>query len=578
MSPANHSPLTDDQTSFEHGRAAGQHAAQHLGANAPLSPRQLAWLNGFLDGLLTGASLPQAAEPGRFIESTQLENATRLGAQRHEQLAPEIYTRAELLGRAELTSDTPTRVESGLTPDTNARSEGYSRLDAGRPEAGSRFDVAPHEAASRVEGALRSELPRFEPALRVSTQLLTQAASNLGTSANENGGLGVNATDLAVQVRASLATSSKRAANIADEGRSKYSPDNPFAARIVQITANQARNPSAWRLTLDVEGSGLRCRPGDVLGVVPSNDPDLVRRLLRRLGAKGQETVTTARGTGPAWRALLEEFSITQVTKELLWVLASSTRNTNEARQLETLANTGSQGSETPLATILRRFPSSRPSLNDFVNSLCPLVPQYYPLASARSRQADTLEILAAKHPNETRSVVHQLHQEKLAQGDWLPVFVDSKPHVHPPSEIGSPVILLAPGVGAACAFAFLAERAATRGSGRNWLFTSPIDGETEAAYAEHFAAWQTSRIIGRLDVSPTQQLGKRLLDHGEMVQAWVVDGSHLYVYGTKSDCHELEQALAQLLVIRARITQEEAHKRLDAMRTSGQLRTNTVS
>jgi sulfite reductase alpha subunit-like flavoprotein len=548
MSTANLSPLTDDRASFEHGKAAGQHAAQQLGASSPLSPRQLAWLNGFLDGLLSGSSMVGSSMGGSSIGGSGVV-ATTLGgattdALRFAESSGESARSGEL--HPEVHSDMHARVDSPL------RFDDQSRMNAARFEPGPHV-IAPPFFAHPAEG----------PA---------------GLSANENAGSLSNSTELAAHVRANLASSGKRAANLSEEARSKYSADNPFAARIVQIIASQARNPSAWRLTLDVESSGLRCRPGDVLGVVPSNDPDLVRRLLRRLSAKGQETVTTTRGTGPAWRALLEEFSITQVTKELLWVLAASTRNASEARQLETLANSTTTGNDTALATILRRFPGARPSLNDFVNSLCPLVPQYYPLASARSRQADTLEILAAKHPNETRSVVHQLHQEKLAQGDWLPVFVENNPHVHPPTDVSSPAIVLAPGVGAACAFAFLAERAATRGAGRNWLFTSAIEGETEVAYAEHFAAWQTSRIIGRLDVSPTQQLGKRLLDHGEMVQAWVVDGSYLYIYGTKPDCQDLEQALAQLLVMRARITQEEANKRLDAMRTSGQLRINHVS
>lgn len=599
MSSTNVSPLTDDRASFEHGKAAGQHAAQQLGASSPLSQQQLAWLNGFLDGLVSGSLGPKASEAVRANERSDLQRSDlpRSDLQRSDLPREPLDSgvrmdtphadsgswfdatrpdsmRADAL-RSQLRPDA-LRPET-LRPET-LRPDAF-RSEAPPPGANVGFESAANfEAATRQDAFLRGDAARFEPSARVGAVAYPghSLESAMGPSPVEGVIAARGATDLAAHVRATLATTGKRA--LADETRSKYSADNPFAARIVHIIANQARNPSAWRLTLDVESSGLRCRPGDVLGVVPSNDPDLVRRLLRRLGAKGQETVTTSRGTGPAWRALLEEFSITQVTKELLWVLASSTRNTSEAQKLESLANGSTPGADTALASILRRFPGARPSLNDFVNSLCPLVPQYYPLASARSRQADTLEILAAKHPNETRSVVHQLHQEKLAQGDWLPIFVDAKPHVHPPTDITAPVILLAPGVGAACAFAFLAERAATRGSGRNWLFTSPIDGETEVAYAEHFAAWQTSRIIGRLDVSPTQQLGKRLFDHGEMVQAWVVDGSYLYIYGTKSDCNELEQALAQLLVMRARITQEEAQKRLDAMRTSGQLRINTVS
>jgi len=379
-----------------------------------------------------------------------------------------------------------------------------------------------------------------------------------------------------VQLRAALATGAKGGGLVAEETPAKYSADNPFAARIAQLSPGQTRNPVTWRLTLDVEGSGLRCRPGDQLGVVPSNDPDLVRKLLRRLGAKGQENVSTARGTGPAWRALLEEFNISTVTQEMLRLLSGTARNPHEATQLEGLS-TSPHPFVTTLPALLRRFPSAKPAFNDFVNCLSPLLPQYFPLATARSRHADSLEALVVHAQHETRSVVTQLASEKLAIGDWLPIFEDSRSAGHPPAEFDAPAILLAPGAGSACAYAFLAERAATRGSGRNWLFTSPAPGEPAIPYAEQFAAWQTSRVLTRLDIADSNELGRRFLDQAEMVQAWVVDGSYVYLYANARTCAQLESALAELLVARARISSDEAYTRLAAMRVSGQLRVVTT-
>lgn len=390
---------------------------------------------------------------------------------------------------------------------------------------------------------------------------VAELSPKLGTATSDT-------SESTVHLRATMA--SRKVASAEEPGQ-KYTSDNPFAARVQQVASAPTRAPHAWRVTLDVEGSGLRCRPGDCLGIVPSNDPDLVRKILRRLGAKGQETITTSRGTGPAWRALLEEFNIVGVTRELLWLLSNSTRNQHEAVQLESLA--AGPTAELNLQAILRRFPGTKPALNDFVNQLSPLTPQYFPLASARSRHADALEFFAVKAPNETRSVVNSLEQERLDQGDWLPVFVDARPEGHPPADVDAPVILLAPGPGVASAFAFLAERAATRGSGRNWLFTSPIGNDTTLTFYEHFAAWQTARVITRLDVAPADKLGLRLLEQAEMIQAWIVDGSYLYLYGTEDDCKLLERGLIHLLVTRARIPQEEAESRLQAMRQRGQLR-----
>lgn len=435
-------------------------------------------------------------------------------------------------------------------------------------------------SAPTLQPAGLETAPVTASAQRLAEETVASGSMFLAPSAADAAGkLGVvgpvsESSESTVHLRATMASARKSPSG--DEPGQKYTSDNPFAARVQQVSGAPTRSPHAWRVTLDVEGSGLRCRPGDCLGIVPSNDPDLVRKILRRLGAKGQETITTSRGTGPAWRALLEEFNIVTVTRELLWLLSNSTRNHHEAAQLESLA--AGPTTELNLQSVLRRFPGTKPSLNDFVNQLSPLVPQYFPLASARSRHADALEFFAVKAPNESRSVVTSLEQERLDQGDWLPVFVDTRPEGHPPADVDAPVILMAPGPGVASAFAFLAERAATRGSGRNWLFTSPIGNDTTLTFYEHFSAWQTARVITRLDVASPDKLGLRLLEQAEMIQAWIVDGSYLYLYGTEDDCKMLERGLVHLLVTRARIPQEEAENRLRAMRQRGQLRIQHVN
>lgn len=507
LSPQEPSPA-EERHSFESGRNAGLVAAKQLHVDTPFTRSQLAWLHGFLAGLIAERSLETVPA------------------------ATEVETEAPVPA-----------VSGAQSPFFGASSVAIPNA-ALSPSSGPRIT---EEAAGPLSGAL-SVATDFGPKLSPTTAVNDTSEST-------------------VHLRATMA--SRKAS--AEEPSQKYTSDNPFAARVQQVSSAPTRAPHAWRVTLDVEGSGLRCRPGDCLGIVPSNDPDLVRKILRRLGAKGQETITTSRGTGPAWRALLEEFNIVGVTRELLWLLSNSTRNHHEAAQLESLA--AGPTAEVNLQSVLRRFPGTKPALNDFVNQLSPLTPQYFPLASARSRHADAVEFFAVKAPNETRSVVTSLEQERLDQGDWLPVFVDVRPEGHPPADVDAPVILMAPGPGVASAFAFLAERAATRGSGRNWLFTSPIGSDTTLAFYEHFAAWQTARVITRLDVAPADKLGLRLLEQAEMIQAWIVDGSYLYLYGTEDDCKLLERGLIHLLVTRARIPQEEAESRLQAMRQRGQLR-----
>lgn len=524
--------LDDDVSSYEQAHQSGLTAARQLSEVAPLSGRQRAWLSGFFAGMLADPhSAPQHSEPCSLDYS-------RPGDELTAQKAWPQALESPALPRA------PKPVSDSSVTRLRTASEANSgtALDAAQPSPAA---VLAQDAVDKDATLLHATGSVFHPA------------------------------ETTVHMRAALATAARRvkgASHALEEAPSKYSADNPFAARIIQLSPSQPRNASVWRMVLDVEGSGLRCRPGDQLGVVPSNDPDLVRKLLRRLGAKGQENVTTARGTGPAWRALLEEFSISNVTNQMLTLLSGTTRNPHEAATLEAMASSP-EPLEATLPALLRRFPGAKPSLDAFVNALSPLLPQYFPLATSRSRHADALEALVVRAAHEARGVVHQLGAEKLTVGDWLPIFVDCRIEGHPPSESAAPAILLAPGAGTASAFAFLAERAATRGSGRNWLFTSPVLGEPTVPYADQFAAWQTSRVLTRLDVAASEDLGRRFLEQAEMVQAWIVDGSYVYVYADRATCTKLQAALAQLLMVRARISEEEAYARLSAMRASGQLR-----
>lgn len=47
-------------------------------------------------------------------------------------------------------------------------------------------------------------------------------------------------------------------------------------------------------LEINVEGSGMAYHPGDSIGILPENDPALVKGLLRRLGEEGDRVFSVA--------------------------------------------------------------------------------------------------------------------------------------------------------------------------------------------------------------------------------------------------------------------------------------------
>ena len=113
---------------------------------------------------------------------------------------------------------------------------------------------------------------------------------------------------------------------------------------------------------LELERSDLSYRAGDCLAVFPHNDPDLVRSLLRAIGARGQEIVSAPGGATEVWRCLLEDLDITHVREETLRLFAEEAGRADELGVLrESLSHV--TPSSFDLLDLLAMFPTGRPSL-----------------------------------------------------------------------------------------------------------------------------------------------------------------------------------------------------------------------
>jgi sulfite reductase (NADPH) flavoprotein alpha-component len=350
-----------------------------------------------------------------------------------------------------------------------------------------------------------------------------------------------------------------------------YSADNPFSARVAHVSPNNPHDPTLWRITLDVTGSGLVARPGATLGAIPTNDAEHVRDILTRFKGAGQQSVTTARGSGPAWRALLEECNLCRVTDSLLRLLAQNSHRNSEVAELRRLAASGEYSGS--VLGVLRRFPGAKPTIGDFVAALAPLSPEVFPVASTSSKSLGQLEVIITRESDERRSIVERLMNGRLQIGEWLPIYLSQRPEANPPEDPSAPAILVAPGVTSAWAATFLAERAAARALGRNWIFTCPPPNDSEVLYADLLASWQSNRTLTRLDISTPEELIQKLTQQGEMIQAWLFDQSYLYLFGSPGECRQLVASMSAILAARLKTSPEEADARLSEMRSKGFLR-----
>ncbi|RYD24647.1 MAG: sulfite reductase [NADPH] flavoprotein alpha-component, partial [Verrucomicrobiaceae bacterium] len=92
---------------------------------------------------------------------------------------------------------------------------------------------------------------------------------------------------------------------------------NPFQGELLErvLLNGKGTAKETWHYEISLEGSGLSYQPGDALGVVPANAPDVVESLLKAAKLKGTESVETAGGVSkPLAEALRADFDITALS------------------------------------------------------------------------------------------------------------------------------------------------------------------------------------------------------------------------------------------------------------------------
>src|SRR5690606_17790771 len=105
--------------------------------------------------------------------------------------------------------------------------------------------------------------------------------------------------------------------------------DNPVRARILldQPITGRGSSKDVRHIELDLESSGLSYLPGDSLGILPRNPPQLVEALLDVLGLDAGSEVTVDGAATPLSAALTKHKEITILNRPLLEKVAAHHRD-----------------------------------------------------------------------------------------------------------------------------------------------------------------------------------------------------------------------------------------------------------
>lgn len=385
-------------------------------------------------------------------------------------------------------------------------------------------------------------------------------------------------------VGAGAAVSGATSSSVVSEAESEYSRSNPFQAEVLEnLNLNGRGSDRETRhVEISLEGSNLHYEPGDSLGVIPENHPQLANELIEAMGWDGNEAVAVNKQgeTRSLREALLRYFEITVLTKPLLTQLAELTGNSSlkdlldpsKTEELRTYL------SERDLLDLVQDYSLKGIPAGQFVSLLRKIPPRLYSIASSLKASPDEVHVTvrAVRYESNGRNrygVCSVQLADRIQPGDSLPVFIQHNPNFKLPDNPETPIIMIGPGTGVAPFRAFLSEREETGAQGKTWLFYGDQHFSTDFLYQVEWQRWLKEGVLTRMDVAFSRDTDQkvyvqhRMLEKSRELYEWLQEGAVIYVCGDeKKMAHDVHAALATILEQEGRFSPEEAAEYLTRM------------
>ena len=372
---------------------------------------------------------------------------------------------------------------------------------------------------------------------------------------------------------------------VAQAVESVYSRTNPFQAEVLENLNLNGRgsNKETRHIELSLEGSGLAFQPGDVVGVYPTNDSELVDSILQETKWNPEEMVTVNKQGDvlPLKEALSSQFEITLLTKSLVKQAAQLTEN---AALQELVAAGNEEKVKTYVAgrdvlDLIRDFGPWTVSVQEFTSILRKLPPRLYSIASSFAANPDEVHLTIGAvryeaHGRERKGVCSMLVAERLQPGDTLPIYIQQNKHFRLPENPETPIIMVGPGTGVAPFRAFMQEREEIEAQGKSWMFFGDQHFVTDFLYQTEWQKWLKEGVLTRMDVAFSRDTDEkvyvqhRMLEQSKELFQWLQQGAVVYICGDKTNmAKDVHHALLDIIEKEGGMSREQAEAYLADMK-----------
>ena len=386
-----------------------------------------------------------------------------------------------------------------------------------------------------------------------------------------------------VQANGGIESKSGSDANV----ESGFSRKRPFPATLVEShRLNKKESGKDTRhIVIDLTGSGITYEAGDALGVWPTNCPELVDRLISRVGVDPNVPFHVADGEKAGTKrtlrdALRSDYCLRDPSDELVQLLMEQTQDENGKNRLaELLADGVPSGFD--VLDVLETAPDVRVGVNALVDCLDSIKPRLYSIASSMKAVGNEVhltvgQVVYERQGRVRRGVASTMLGDRLTPGSKISVYhVENHSGFTVPQDDSTPMIMIGPGTGIAPFIGFIQERIARKASGKNWLFFGERQAECDFLYEPLLRGWQRQGALDELDTAFSRDqaekiyVQQRILEKGALVWDWIRSGAHLYVCGDASRMAvDVHAALAQICVQHGRMADDDAQSFLQNLKS----------
>lgn len=356
-----------------------------------------------------------------------------------------------------------------------------------------------------------------------------------------------------------------------------YSKKNPFPAPLKQRILLNGRGSAKETIHLEfsLEGSDLDYKPGDVLGVIPHNCPEVVEDLARLAGFRGDELRDSGDGDILSLLEILEtDYDITNLNANFMKKYAplAKSKSLDELLMEENKAKLQDYLLGREIRDLFQDFPPVDViTIDQLLGLLRKMPPRLYSIASSIKAHPEEVHLTVGvvrfeAHGLPRKGVCSSYLADRLDKDGTVPVFIHVNKNFFLPEDPNTPIIMVGPGTGIAPFRAFAEERKAQGAKGRSWLFFGEQHFNSDFLYQTEWQDYLKSGVLTRMDVAFSRDTDEKVYVQHRMQQnakelyTWMQEGAYFYVCGDASlmakDVHE---ALIDIFAQQGKISREDA-------------------